>query len=152
VTGVSAKVSWSPDGQQIAYFTAEGTLLSLRIFHVESRLTTLALPLHGVSLDEAPSWSPDGEQVALFQYDNFGADIFTVDLAGQSVQWLTEGKGASAYPRWSPNGEMLAYYVNSGGQMRLFLATVEGDNARVLANLRVNDLSFAWRPCVAVGC
>lgn len=152
VTGVSAKVSWSPDGQRIAYYTAEGMLLSLRVFDIATSETTLSLPLAGAALDEPPSWSPDGEQIALFQYDNFGADIFTVDLEGRSVHWLTEGKGASAYPRWSPNGEMLAYYVNSGGQMRLFLATSEGDNARALADLRVNDLSFAWRPCVAAGC
>lgn len=152
VTSVSARVSWSPDGQQVAYYSAEGMLLTLRIFDTARLETTLSLPLQGAALDEPPSWSPDGAQLALFQYDDFGADIFTVDLEERSVRWLTEGKGASAYPRWSPNGDMLAYYVNSGGQMRLFLANVAGEDARALANLRVTDLSFAWRPCVEAGC
>ncbi len=152
VAGVAAKISWSADSRQVAYYTAQGMSLSLQVYDVVAETTILALPLNGAALDEPPSWSPDGSQLALFQYDNFGADIFTVDVQQRAIRWLTQGKGASAYPRWSPNGELLAYYVNTGGQMHLFLADLQGDSTRAVTTLRPVDLVYAWRPCLEHDC
>jgi dipeptidyl aminopeptidase/acylaminoacyl peptidase len=149
--GIPAQVSWSPGGERLAYYTAEPMSVSMRVFNIYRLSDDVSIPLSGAVPDAPPSWSPDGELLALFEYDVFGADVFVFDLNRRSVEWVTEGKGASAYPRWSPDGELLAFYVNRGGQVGLLIADLAGGSEHIAASLRGSNIVFAWRPCTS-GC
>jgi serine/threonine protein kinase len=64
----------------------------------------------------APALSPDGTKVAFARRDDQPAgDIWTMDLARQTLSRLTFGTGTEIYPVWTPDGASIVYESTSDG-------------------------------------
>lgn len=124
--GFDCYPDWSPDGKQIAFASHRGIHQDIYLLDLETlqekRMTTHPGP------DTSPAFSPDGTKIAFvsqrpdqirefdfmrsfwdFFYGNEYLDIWTVDLATESLKQMTMNRGVDRNVRWSPDGKSLAY-------------------------------------------
>jgi serine/threonine protein kinase len=121
-------VTFSPDGQRIAYSRAgkpgEGVWISTLNGNAPVRL---AQEPHG-EFQRGPTWSPDGNWIAYF---TIRGGKFTVQKArvggGERPVVLRDGVGS--YPAWSPAGDWIA----CSGPAGIVLISPDGQNTRALS-------------------
>jgi Tol biopolymer transport system component len=129
--GVTSAPAVSPDGRLIAVLVRHQDRATLRVMDANgTNVRTLAPDL---DVHDPPSWSNDSQWIAVGAYDESGAHIFKVPVAGPPVQLVNV---LSRTPQWSPNGEYILYVVPEAGALsRLAAVTPEGKD-RDLPGLR----------------
>jgi hypothetical protein len=120
-------MSWSPQGDRLAYFVRTEKDRSLIVQNVVSRKVEVRIPLR-IDAPESPDFSPDGRLVAFSGMSNSVADIFTVDLATEQVVNLTRDAFAQYAPTWAPDGKSLVYLTRVSGNEKLFRMDANGAN------------------------
>src|SRR5438132_4934926 len=85
----------------------------------------------GVRQFANPSLSPDGRHVAFDQTDKDGRhqDIWTRELANDSVMRLTFGPGQNELPVWSPDGRHIAFQANRNLGAAFYQKNADGSGA-----------------------
>ena len=74
----------------------------------------------------APALSPDGTKLAFGRRDDQPAgDIWTMDLARQTLSRVTFGAGTEIYPVWTPDGGTILYSSPSNGLLATTLSRAE---------------------------
>ena len=131
----AALPQWSPDGQQIAYFTLP--ISTSRLFLVPSNggPAKEAVPEGGQTQMDA-NWSADGRRLVFGRAIGMGPEdrditIQIADLATGEIKPVPDSKGLFS-PRWSPDGR--------------YLAAISHDSLRLLL---YEFSSQRWRPLVA---
>jgi hypothetical protein len=112
-------MSWSPQGDRLAYFVRTEKDRSLVLRNVVTRDVELRIPLD-LDAPESPDISPDGRTVAFSAMKNGVADIYTVDLASRAVRNLTADDFSNYAPTWAPDGRSLVYIARISGSEKLF--------------------------------
>jgi len=119
--------SWSPNGKQIAFMSANTTYqpagaATIYVINADGTHPRAVRSLaHGWPGAGAPSWSPDGKKLLYSTYCWFGncgqppvgAQLYTVGLDGKSPRQLTRLSGNSLAPRWSPDGKKIVFVRNA---------------------------------------
>ena len=99
-------ISWSPDGQRIAFWANRNTnteSMDLYIFDEKTGKTTLLLKratFYGTPY--ALSWSPEGKRLVFASYDGY---VSIIDAFTGKVARLIKGDA----PSWSPDGRTIIY-------------------------------------------
>jgi Tol biopolymer transport system component len=130
---------WSPDGQWIAFITAESQPMGpgeVRVINVTGNGERKVMDISGYANMLPLAWSPDGTRLAAA-----GDGLFVVDLASGEKRRLAED--ASFKPAWSPDGTQLAFTVWENDGYSVYVVDADGSGQpRKLA-----DGSFAsWSP------
>ena len=121
-------ISWSPEGDRVAYFVRKGKYKSLVIQSVVTKKIEQRIDLDMVDEPEAPDFSPDGGSVAFSALRGAIGDIYAIDLATEEVTNLTGDDFADYAPTYSPDGRFLVYLARVSGNNKFFkldLATKE---------------------------
>ena len=129
LSGISAEVAFSKDGQWIAYVSyPEGILWRSKLDGREKIQLTYPPLFAGM-----PRWSPDGKQIAFADYSvGKPARIYLVSAEGGSPQQLLpEHPEPQRDPNWSPRGDKLVF----GG------ARADNDSAIRVLDLMTHKLS-----------
>ena len=128
--GAPHYVSWSPDGERLAFLSGGGRA-GLGLFVAPTDGTKPA----SVVVGGAPlyfAWSPDSRHILL----HVGGDLLVADAANPQRQPSNLDRTSVAYrvPAWSRDGSRIAY-VGPGARnaSALFLAGARGDDVRELA-------------------
>jgi len=138
--GVSS-LTWSPNGERIAYQAADG----LRVIDVDTGQDDLLAGPYGTLHGIGPVWSPDGMTIA-YQRQTSGERHEVVllspdersdqtGLATKVVIPPTRRPGEQLFPfrvTWSPDGEYLLYVAWTGGLPAGIFAVPTDSDARVL--------------------
>jgi hypothetical protein len=113
-------MSWSPSGDQVAYFVRAEKWRTLILQNVLNRNVDQRVELRTVDDPESPDISPDGRKVAFAALQGGVGDIWVVDLDSREVTNLTKDGFADSGPTWSPDGRSIIYVARISGNEKLF--------------------------------
>ena len=96
-------LTWSPNGQEIAYTTPKLYKVNLSTGYVRE----LAGDLLTIG---NPAWSPDGHLIAFLGMPELGSHyLYTVESDGNDIKQLSDFQVGNSRLSWSPNGQEIAY-------------------------------------------
>jgi len=121
-------MSWSPQGDRLAYFVRTEKDRSLIVQNVVSKKIEVRINLTTIDAPESPDFSPDGKLIAFSGMRESEADIFTVNLETKEIVNLTKDKFAEYAPTWSPDGRSIVYLTRVSGNEKLFRMDANGAN------------------------
>jgi hypothetical protein len=113
-------MSWSPQGDRLAYFVRTEKDRSLILQNVVSRDVEIRIPMTTVDSPESPDISPDGRLVAFSAARGIINDIYTVNLDTREIVNLTKDEFADYAPTWAPDGKSVIYLKRVSGNEKLF--------------------------------
>jgi Tol biopolymer transport system component len=132
VTSAGFNPTWSPDGSEILYSTAQiiadpayrpirGALFAVKIATGERRIVWA----EGDAVQ--PRWSPNGKRIAYWGFASQGGqrDIWTITAAGTNPVKLTDDAATDWNPVWSPDGKHLYFGSDRGGRMEIWRAAID---------------------------
>ncbi len=134
-TAIYPGVSWSPDGQTIAFVSnQDGTFATYKVAAQGGPVTRLTQ--HQFS-DGEVEFSPDGKWLAIgAQTAGLDNGLFALNLAsGELHELLIDGNRRDAgSPHWSPNSQNVVFQSNSQGNYEIGLWDIATENVRWLTS------------------
>ena len=113
-------MSWSPDGDRLAYFVRKGKHKSLVVQNIVTRRVEQRIDLDTVDEPESPDFSPDGQRVVFSALRGATGDIFELDLETLEVVNLTQDDLADYSPLYAPDGQSILFLTRVSGNNKLF--------------------------------
>ena len=101
-------LSWSPDGNFIAFVGKKGTYDQIFILNVFNRRVARR---YNPDFEDilSPAYSPDGTKIAFAGVKREKRDIYVLDVASGGLTRVTDDYYSDGYPVWSPDGEYIYY-------------------------------------------
>jgi len=138
--------SWSPDGQEIAFYSfrndGQRDLYVMSVDGTEERRVT-----RDPAQERYPDWSPDGNRLVFYSDKTGRQELWIVSRPARDADWgepvqLTFDGGMQA--RWSPDGRWIAF----GRQSELWIVRPEGGPARQLVgpSFGMTSVFRVWSP------
>ncbi len=120
---INAPVSWSPDGQLLAFGEINTTSgQNIWILRMNDRK---ALPFHRTGSNEnEPRFSPDGRWLAYISDESGRVEVYVQPYPGPGGKWQISTEGGTE-PVWNPNGREL-FYRNGDKMMTVDISTQPG--------------------------
>ncbi|HUJ33113.1 MAG TPA: protein kinase [Candidatus Acidoferrum sp.] len=119
-------VSWSPDGNQIAFGRvsqqSDAEPLQIQLFDLKTHELSV---VPGSTGKFSPRWSPDGRYLAALSSDSKSIWLFDFRSQGWS-KWFEAKEGSVGYPTWSTDGRSVyytTYLTGHGSVWRVHLGT-----------------------------
>ena len=101
-------LSWSQNGQRIAFFARTGKRRSLIVLDPSDgdRLKKMKLKIDQAA---SPALSPDGKTVLITGFVNGQPDLFSINIETEAIQNLTNNILYEKTPHWSPDGKWIYF-------------------------------------------
>jgi hypothetical protein len=130
LSGYEYQAAFSPDGNQLAFASAEGFS---DVAHIYVKLIGAGTPLrltNSTKSDFAPTWSPDGRYIAFARQSDQVCDVLSVPSLGgperhlrhtdcgnylglgRNLAWSPDRKMIAVVDRGSPKGAYRVYFVS----------------------------------------
>ncbi len=137
---------WSPDGQNIAWFSDAGDGYSLHIGSQDGLTETRSLSIGESKMAWGATWSPDGKSIAFVDddvrvrvLDVESGDLITADTGGTNLERSSMGL------EWSPDSKYLAYSKTFPNSFRRAVVwSVEEKVARPVTDAMADVTSPVW--------
>ncbi len=126
--GYDLWISWSPDGERIA-FGSDRDGRETDIFVMSSRDGSGAARLtRDDGKESAPSFSPDGARIAFMAKDGKHWQLFVMNADGSDRRRIAESAADDSNPVFSPDGKRLVFYSNraGAGKDEVFVVPADG--------------------------
>jgi Tol biopolymer transport system component len=97
--------TWSPNGQQIAFISAD----QVHVVNADGSNWTKLTDNEGY---RAPSWSPDGQRIAFISGNTDESELYIMDANGSNLTQLTNLSKTGEFPMfltWSPDGQQITF-------------------------------------------
>ncbi len=107
-------ITWSPDGEKIAFCAKSGERDALYLIDVATGKMTRKITFEADALF-SPSWSPNGDQIALIHVLNGQSDLAIVSLETGEHRHITHDLFDEADPEWTVNGKQILFTSNRDG-------------------------------------
>ncbi len=123
-------MSWSPQGDRLAYFVRTEKDRSLILQNVLTRKIEVRIPMNSVDAPESPDFSPDGKLIAFSAARSVISDIYTINVETKEIVNLTKDDFADYAPTWSPDGKSIVYLKRVSGNEKLFVLDLASGNSK----------------------
>ena len=134
-SGYSEHISFSADGQQMAYVQRAETQTLHRITFdpINAKTTGSHEPImQGTEYVTNPDLSPDNEWLTYSSQGSRQEDVFVIKRDGSSQRQLTNDRFNDRSPRWSPDGNRIAFYSDRSGRYEIWAINVDGSGLQQL--------------------
>jgi Tol biopolymer transport system component len=148
---VTCSPKWSPDGDEIAFWTAtDRNDYDLDVIEMDSRETRRLTSIENHTNPHCPidhEWSPNSHQII---FTNGGNEIYVIDSNGENERNITNHPAIDFNASWSPDGQWIVFMSNRDHlseqwpTYEIYAAHVETDIVRRLTY--DFGMSPAWRP------
>ena len=139
---------WSADGKSIAYVhdILQGTDGKLQINEVLADGTGAKVLIPHKAFEESPRYSPDGKHLAWVSARDGNQEIYSMELANQKVQRLTQDQGFDNNPNWKPDGSRIVYSSSRFGNFEICSMKKDGTAVLRLTNDSAMDVWPVYSP------
>ena len=150
-------LSWSPDGQSLAFVSKSKGKDVLCLINVKNKKIYRKLYFN-LDAMRSPAWSPDGEKIAFVGMKNGKTDIYSCDLKTGKATCLTDDYYDDEEPSFSPDGKFIAFSsdrpISSSedsvdyeyGHYNLYLYDLSLQKITPLTENQGNNTSPDWSP------
>ena len=142
--------SWSPDGQQIAFTSAElfneDILANSDIFVMDADGGNPRNLTNHEALDQTPDWSSDRMRIAFSSDRDRNWEIYVMNPDGANPINLTNHPARDGRPDWSPDGNQIAFTSDRDGNLEIYVMNPDGANPINLTNHPARDGRPDWSP------
>jgi TolB protein len=122
-------LSWSPDGQRLAYvsFEQKKPIVYVQSMRSGGRIAVAAFR----GSNSAPAWSPDGRRLAVTLTRDGGSQLFLVNADGTGgAQRLSQSSGIDTEANFAPDGQSILFTSDRGGGPQIYRMSVNGGAAQ----------------------
>lgn len=116
-------ISWSNDGQHLAYSSFHSGRPAIYIQHVKSGHQRKVTAFKG--LNSAPMWSPDDSSLVMTLSKDGNAEIYSFDLATNKLNRLTNHYGIDTEASWSPDGKEVVFTSDRSGSPQVYRMSIK---------------------------
>ena len=116
-------ISWSNDGQHIAYQSFHSGRPAIYIQHVKSGHQRKVTSFKG--LNSAPMWSPDDSSLVMTLSKDGNAEIYAYDLSTNKLNRLTNHYAIDTEASWSPDGKEVVFTSDRSGKPQVYRMNIK---------------------------
>jgi len=139
-----ASLTWSPDGQNIAYVSYDNGDMAIYSINVATGIRTRIADYPGI--DSAPAYSPDGSEMAMaLSMGHDDTNIYIMDLATHKLTQLTHF-GNNTSPVWAPDSNSLIFVSNRDGTPQLYALNLQNGQLYRLTYSGVQNFQPVFTP------
>lgn len=144
----SGSISWSPDGQWIAF---EGGIPGTQrsdIFLIKLEKNEIKRLTNSSQGETDLNWSPDGRFI-VYTYNNHSepSNLALINIDNGETSLLTATKGYEHHPVWSPDGRQIAYlYFENTLPSELWVMDIDSRNSNTLIETPIAFSKIDWSP------
>jgi len=137
-------LSWSPDGEKIAFVGEKKEKDYLYIINLrKGKLRRLRLPMEVL---RSACFSHKGDKIVFVGMEGGMNDLYLVDANGKNLVKLTSDEFDDDYPVFSPDDKKIVYVSEREKQKDLFLLDVETFAITQLTSTPSDELNPSWSP------
>ena len=118
--GLQTDVTWSPDGQRIAFASNQGGNFDIWVQSLAGGEAARITSSPGA--DTQPAWSPAGDDI-VFRSERDGGGLFVVSAAGGAARQVTT---FGANPTWKTDGSEVLFRAGLGTIEHLYAVSARG--------------------------
>ncbi|MGH7558418.1 MAG: TolB family protein [Gemmatimonadota bacterium] len=147
--GLSIGPSWSPDGNQILFWSGRTGQNEVWVMDADGSNPTRLTDGGGENLEG--DWSPDGSRIVFRRNTGDGGDLWVMNADGSNPEPLFGLPGQDANAQWSPDGSKIAFdhvgaEPSGAPNVDVFVIDADGSNLVRLTSDPAEDWAPNWSP------
>lgn len=140
--GYEAFPAWSPDGQQLLFYSERNQRTDLYAMQMSDGSIKRLADNGGAST--SPAWSPNGQWIAYAAIHQPNSGLYLIRPDGMDKRRLTDFPVVTI--EWSPDSQQIAFVGNCESNCDIYVVNIHSQQVRQLTHNGLIDAYPVWSP------